>query len=161
MFCHPTLRGKPAPKREPQVSLTSSQSRLSSSILLVKGGKTIQIHDQKPAQSSFFLWQPSYVSPGGFFQSDARGFERQVRRSQAGGKNMGRLMRLVKWCWHAEGLLWEVVIHHDFRMTQSSTLLLGVMIRDPWLMWIVCVSDGGVRQTECVYVLKRSNQAGR
>lgn len=38
MFCHLTLQGKAAPKREPEVSLTSSQSRLSSSLLLVKEG---------------------------------------------------------------------------------------------------------------------------
>ena len=39
MFCHLTLQGEPAPKREPEVSLTSSQSRLSSSIPLVRRGR--------------------------------------------------------------------------------------------------------------------------
>lgn len=39
MFCHLALQGKPAPKREPEVSLTSSQSRLLSSLPLVKEGE--------------------------------------------------------------------------------------------------------------------------
>lgn len=36
MFCHLTLQSRPAAKREPEVDLTSSQSSLSSSVLLVK-----------------------------------------------------------------------------------------------------------------------------
>lgn len=38
MFCHLTLRGRPAPKRTPEVVFTSSQSRLSSALPRVKVG---------------------------------------------------------------------------------------------------------------------------
>lgn len=79
-----------------------------------------------------------------FFPESCQGFGRKGpalsgRRKRRSGIGWGRLMPLVKWCWHAEGLLWEVVIHHDFRMTQSSTLLLGLWSGNPWLMWGACV----------------------
>lgn len=47
------------------------------------------------------------------------------------GIGWARLMPLVKWCWHAEGLLEEDVIHHDFRMSQKQHSALGVMVWDP------------------------------
>lgn len=79
------------------------------------------------------------------------------RGKQRSGIGRGRLMPLVKWCWHAEGLLWEVVIHHDFRMTQSSTLLLGLWsgIHD-WCEVHVRVGWKNEKETVCVYVLNIS-----
>lgn len=70
---------------------------------------------------------------------------------QRNGIGWSRLMPLVKWCWHAEGLLWEVVIHHDFRMTQSSTRLLGLWsgIRD-WCEVDVCVKWRSEKETVCI-----------
>lgn len=47
------------------------------------------------------------------------------------GIGWARLMPLVKWCWHAEGLLEEDVIHHDFRMSQKQHSAFGVMVWDP------------------------------
>lgn len=71
MFCHLALQGKPAPGREPEVSLTSAQSRLS----LVSGAAEKEPRTmQEPAvgssgwsssSSSSSPWQPAYVCPGG------------------------------------------------------------------------------------------------
>lgn len=110
------------------------------------------------------LWQPSYVCSGPFFFPESRqGFERRspalsVRGKQRRGIGWGRLMPLVKWCWHAEELLWEVVIHHDFRMTQSSTLLLGLWsgIHD-WCQVDVCVGGSSEKETACICLLKINN----
>lgn len=146
MFCHLTLRGRPAPKRTPEVVLTSSQSRLSSALPRVKvgGAGGAGSNSQSGTRVRFHSFCASLdMSPKDdfFFPKEK---ERCVRCAQTAGKQRSgagwpRLMPSVKWCWHAEGLLWEVVIHHDLRMTQKLHSAFGVMVWDPWLMWAACV----------------------
>lgn len=83
MFCHLTLQGKPAPKREPEVSLTSSQSHLSSSLLLIKrevrgelGGYRFMIRNLGDAYSSVAAFI-CLLRMTFFFSQSCQGFERQ------------------------------------------------------------------------------------
>lgn len=142
MFCHLTLQGRPAPKREPEVDLTSSQSCLSSSIPLVKWWWWGDTDSQSETWVKLILSVPAFICllrRVFFFFKRTAGPALSGRGKQRSGIGWARLMPSVKWCWHAEGLLWEVVIHHDFRMTQKQHSAFGVMVWDPWLMWGACV----------------------
>lgn len=87
MFCHLTLQGEPAPKHEPEVSLTSSQSRLSSSIPLVRrgGGGQDTFTFRNLCEAHSFCGS-LHMSPREdvFFHNHVRGLDGGVRRSQAG-----------------------------------------------------------------------------
>lgn len=161
MFCHLTLQGRPAPKRKAGVGLTSSQSRLSSSVRLVKWwwwGLRFTIRNMGKAHS---FCASLHMSPKEeffllFFFLRTAGPALPDRGKQRSGIGWARLIPLVKWCWHAEGLLWEVVIHHDFRMTQKQHSAFGVMVWiHDWCEVHVFVGKRSEKET-CFYVLNIS-----
>lgn len=159
MFCHLTLQGKPAPKREPEVSLTSfTVSSLVVFTAREKGGKQYRFKITNLGEAHSTVAAFICLCWRIFFQNLVRGMNGgsgALRpEKQRSGIGWGRLMPLVKWCWHAEGLLWEVVIHHDFRMTQSSTRLLGLWsgIHDGCEVE-VCVGGRSEKETVCFSVL--------
>lgn len=139
MFCHRSLRGKSALKPEPEVSLTSSRSRLSYSRQWPTGRRS-RIRDFRwnslVSGSRRFLFPPFFSRLSVSIMSRSRLKDKSpslsVGQKWRSAIGRGRLVPLVKWYWHTEGWLEKVVIHHDSTMTQSSALLkaggLGAVI---------------------------------
>lgn len=165
MFCHLTLRGRPAPKRTPEVVFTSSQLRLSSALPHVKvggaggAGSNSQSGTRVRFHSFCASLDMSLKDDFFFFQEKKNGASGTLRPLE----NRGVALASPGWCLQlndagtqrdCSGKLSSIMI---LEWLKSCTRLLGLWsgIHD-WCELHVFVRGRHERKVARVYVLNRS-----
>lgn len=161
MFCHLTLRGRPAPKRTPEVVLTSSQSRLSSALPRVKVG--VAGGAGSNSQSGTRVRFHSFRASLDMSLKDDFFFFKRKRTVRPARSDRGVVLAGPGWCLQlndagtqrdCSGKLSSIMISEWLK---SCTRLLGLWsgIHD-WCELHVFVRGRRERKAARIYVLNRS-----